>query len=959
MEKQKTKTLCKKSISFLLALLLVLLAIPLSASADYIYTYVYEDWELEPLGNDKVCIRSYYGSETDLVIPQEIDKQKVVQIANLYSKTKLTRVTVPESVRSIWGNPWHFPDLKEIRLPNTPIAISDGVFEETAYYNTDSNWENGVLYIGKHLIKARDSVAGAYQIKQSTLTIAENAFRDCVSLTAITVPSSVLLLGGFAFSDCDALCKAELQSKVDIPWGCFYNCTALTSIKIPNGVTNIGEQAFYNCTSLNSIALPDSVTDIGSNAFNGCSSLEEIAFSANLTNVGTWAFYNCTALKRIVLPNGVTFIGLRAFYNCSSLENIVIPDSVTYIGEEAFYNTAFYNDEANWENDVLYIGKYLIKAKLWWSDSPKQYSVKSGTKVIADEAFEGNGMESVSLPNSVFKIGHSAFKDCRCLTAIEIPDSVTDIGSSVFENCTALKSIVLPNSFAEIPYGMFRGCAALESVKIPDSATIIANDAFANCTALKNIVIPDSVTTIGETYSSGGAFRGCTSLTAIQLSNNATMIGDRAFFGCTALKHITIPDSVTDIGQSTFENCAALESVTIGNQVSRIDFNTFKDCASLTDIRIPNKVTYIGGSAFSNCISLKNIEIPDSVTYIGEKAFYNTVYYNTESNWENSVLYIGHHLIKAKETVSGTYIVNSNTKTISPGAFENCISLASITIPYGVNNINYNTFYGCSALENVSIPDSVTSIDSYAFYDCPSLTCVTIPGSVTDIGECAFGFYDDKEADAYYQEVDGFTIYGLKGSRAESYAKGTFNFVALDVLTDSKNDITVIFPKEHLPNIGTVLSVQETAKTDDSITFDISLTNNDTPVQPAAPVTVKIPVPATMDGSKCKVYRQEADGTYTDMQAIYQDGYMVFTTDHFSIYVLTVKDPNAPAITMGDINGDGVINAVDARWALQSASGVRTLSDEQFAAADVNGDGKITAVDARWILQAASGVRVL
>lgn len=959
MEKRKTKTLCKKSMSFLLALLLVLTAIPLSASADYIYTYVYEDWELEPLDNDKVCIRSYYGSETDLVIPQEIDGQKVVEIANLYSKTKLTRVTVPESVRSIWGHPWHFPNLKEIQLPNTPIAISDGVFEETAYYNTASNWENGVLYIGKHLIKARDSVAGAYQIKQGTLTVAEEAFRNCVSLTEITVPSSVLLLGRYAFNNCKALYKAELQSTADIPMDCFYECAALTSINIPNGVTNIGERAFYNCTSLNKVTLPDSVTDIESDTFYGCSSLEEVVFSANLTHIGTWAFYNCTALKRVVLPSGVTFIGYNAFYNCSSLENIVIPDSVTYIGDKAFYNTAFYNDETNWENDVLYIGRCLIKANLWWSDLPKQYSVKAGTRVIADEAFEGNCMESVLLPNSVFTIGHSAFKDCRYLKAIEIPDSVNDIRSCVFENCTALKSIALPNGLTEIPYGMFRSCAALESVNIPNSTTIIANDAFANCTALKNIVIPDSVTTIGETYSSGGAFRGCTSLTTIQLSNNATMIGDRAFFGCTALKHITIPDSVTDIGQSTFENCAALESVTIGHQVSRIDFNTFKDCASLTDIRIPNNVTYIGGSAFLDCTSLKNIEIPDSVTYIGEKAFFNTAYYNTESNWENSALYIGHHLIKAKETINGTYIVNGNTKTISPRAFENCISLASITIPYGVNYINYNTFYGCSALENVSIPDSVTSIGSYAFYDCPSLTSVTIPGSVTDIGECAFGFYDDKEADAYYQEVDGFTIYSLKGSRAESYAKGTFNFVALDVLTDSKNDITVVFPQNNLPAIGTVLSVQETAKTDDSVTFDISLTNNDTPVQPTAPVTVKIPVPATMDGSKCKVYRQEADGTYTDMQAIYQDGYMVFTTDHFSIYVLTIKNPNAPAIAMGDVNGDGAINAVDARWALQSASGVRTLSDEQLAAADVNGDGKITAVDARWILQAASGARVL
>lgn len=86
---------------------------------------------------------------------------------------------------------------------------------------------------------------------------------------------------------------------------------------------------------------------------------------------------------------------------------------------------------------------------------------------------------------------------------------------------------------------------------------------------------------------------------------------------------------------------------------------------------------------------------------------------------------------------------------------------------------------------------------------------------------------------------------------------------------------------------------------------------------------------------------------------------MVFTTDHFSVYVLTTADLTAPAVLLGDINGDGVVNTIDARWALQAASGIRTLSDAQSAAADVNGDGTVNTVDARWILQAASGIRVL
>ena len=80
-------------------------------------------------------------------------------------------------------------------------------------------------------------------------------------------------------------------------------------------------------------------------------------------------------------------------------------------------------------------------------------------------------------------------------------------------------------------------------------------------------------------------------------------------------------------------------------------------------------------------------------------------------------------------------------------------------------------------------------------------------------------------------------------------------------------------------------------KTEDSITFDISLENNGAEVQPNGQVTVKIPVPADMDTNGLSVYRAEEDGTYTNMNAVYENGYMVFTTDHFSIYVMTYEAP--------------------------------------------------------------------
>lgn len=76
------------------------------------------------------------------------------------------------------------------------------------------------------------------------------------------------------------------------------------------------------------------------------------------------------------------------------------------------------------------------------------------------------------------------------------------------------------------------------------------------------------------------------------------------------------------------------------------------------------------------------------------------------------------------------------------------------------------------------------------------------------------------------------------------------------------------------------------------------------------------------------------------------------TVDTYAIVRPVVGEPGS-----GDVNGDGKINAIDARWILQSASGERTLTAEQRARADVNGDGKINAIDARWILQIASGER--
>ncbi len=108
---------------------------------------------------------------------------------------------------------------------------------------------------------------------------------------------------------------------------------------------------------------------------------------------------------------------------------------------------------------------------------------------------------SVSIPDSVKKIGLGAFAGCKSLTFFSIPDGVTEINNYVFGECTSLAS-----------------------VKIPGSVTKIDDRAFQNCTSLKSVSISGGETKIGE-----AAFFGCTSLASIVISRSMKAIEDEAF----------------------------------------------------------------------------------------------------------------------------------------------------------------------------------------------------------------------------------------------------------------------------------------------------------------------------------------------------------------------------------------------------------------------------------------------
>ena len=74
------------------------------------------------------------------------------------------------------------------------------------------------------------------------------------------------------------------------------------------------------------------------------------------------AFKGNLDIYSVSIPEGVKKIGGGAFRECENLYTILLPQGIEEMGLGAFTNTAYYNDEANWnENGSLYRQGYLLE----------------------------------------------------------------------------------------------------------------------------------------------------------------------------------------------------------------------------------------------------------------------------------------------------------------------------------------------------------------------------------------------------------------------------------------------------------------------------------------------------------------------------------------------------------------------------------------------------------------------
>ena len=86
---------------------------------------------------------------------------------------------------------------------------------------------------------------------------------------------------------------------------------------------------------------------------------------------------------------------------------------------------------------------------------------------IGRNAFNGQGIISVIIPEGVRNIGSAAFEDCTRLTSVILPSTLKSIGVSTFSKCRELYNLSIPDGLVKIDfaYGFFSfafmGCEKL------------------------------------------------------------------------------------------------------------------------------------------------------------------------------------------------------------------------------------------------------------------------------------------------------------------------------------------------------------------------------------------------------------------------------------------------------------------------------------------------------------------
>lgn len=473
---------------------------------------------------------------------------------------------------------------------------------------------------------------------------------------------------------------------------------------IPEGFTNINQDAFKDAINLTDVSIPRSVDYLANKSFYNCPKLSGITFNGSLRTFGDDCFYGCTSLTSMTVPSGITLLGEECFRGCTNLRSIDIPNTIQTIGRYCFHSNPSLTSVTIHADTPPSIGTYTLVG----SDncnyyvpcqSVAAYKAATNWSAYADRIY---GIAPCYEP--IYRTLTTA-TTCVGYDKYELDEYQVSYDSGETWSTTATSATTLIEANSEYcgyipPAQMFKlkanysdgtsYSAGCDSSSDLTTATTTAHS--TSHTAMTDAEIGSCVTGI-----SSNAFNGFSSLSSVTIPNTVTTIWGGAF-GYTKLIDVTIPNSVTSIRSEAFKSISTLTSITVSDNVSSLsDYAVFGYNTNLENVQLPNNLSgALGAALFASCGKLSNISIPSGVTSIGSNCF------------------------------------------------SYCYQIPSIEIPSGVTSIGDNAFYYCSSLTSLTIPSGVTSIGNVAFQFCNNLSSITILATTPPtLGNSAFNNTND------------------------------------------------------------------------------------------------------------------------------------------------------------------------------------------------------------------------
>ena len=371
--------------------------------------------------------------------------------------------------------------------------------------------------------------------------------------------------------------------------------------------------------------------------------------------------------------------------------------------------------------------KNIIKVAQEIGVEPNPYVIKDGELMSNDGNLllvDENG--TLTLPDSVTKIGEGAFANVEGLKTIIIPGTVKTIGKNAFANNTTLEKVVVEDGVETIENSAFRGCTKLKEVELPDSITSIGSEAFYTCGGLEDIQIPANIVSINSTTFSWSGLQN------VKFRGDKVKRIEREAFWATKIKELTITKNIEYIDATALGSCTELENIKVDTENRNYVYND--------GILMPStkeSVLFISSKYYSQNTTL---EIPEGVIDFtcSIANFSNITKLIIPASTKNmDARYLPSNISSVEISAS-----NENLKVVenciytktSPETLIYCYSKASeISLQEPAESINESAFRGATNATKITLNNETTSIANQVFSDNKNLKEVIIGEKVNYI----------------------------------------------------------------------------------------------------------------------------------------------------------------------------------------------------------------------------------